>query len=203
MVTVPWTILFAVNYEFEQRMFLFLVRFINLIEQSNNQVEILEPPREEVPHTLHVDNEFLFNFQTTTANFSLFPLLFREEETLVKVVLHLFYITCCMYYSLNSSTFGVNTVSKAFTGHRKTMKFQYANTIDSKHISNMSIAHILEYIYLSCAIFVFAFPYVMSSFMDADQVKKFVFLPLLNYSVYSACGNCYVFVRYYWTYLVA
>ena len=36
MVTVPWTILFAAHYEFEQRMFLFLVRFISLFGQSNN-----------------------------------------------------------------------------------------------------------------------------------------------------------------------
>ena len=154
------------------------------------------------PFTLHVDHDSLFNFQTTTANFSLFPLLFREEETLVKVFLHLFYITCCLYYSLNSSIFGIHTGSKTFMGHRRTMKLQQANTNDSKHISNMSIAQILEYIYLSGAIFVFAFPYVISRFMEADQVKKFAFLPLLNYSVFSACGNCYVIVRYYWTYLV-
>merc|ERR1719412_399930 len=58
MVTIPWTILFVANYEYERRMFVFL---------------------------------------TTIANFSLFPLLFREEETIVKVSLHCFYIVCCVY----------------------------------------------------------------------------------------------------------
>ena len=98
----------------------------------------------------------LFNLQTTTANFSLFPLLFREEELLVKVFLHLFYFTCCAYYSLNAHTFGVNT-SKGLTIHRRTKKSQYTN--DMKQASNMPISHTLEHIYLIGAILVFLLPY--------------------------------------------
>ena len=123
----------------------------------------------------------------------MFPLLFREEESLVKVLLHLFYLICCLYWSFRSANQGhVN---------RKHKKSQPLKISDEKLFCNVSISKLLESLYLFGAILVFSFPYLMTFLMGVERAKRFEFLPLLNYSIYCACGNVYVFVRYYCSYL--
>ena len=139
-------------------------------------------------------------FQTTTANFSLFPLLYREQECLVKIFLHLFYASCCSYILSNSSLEG-QTWTKGPTSHRKVKKSHHSNDLDQR-LSHISIIQALETLYMIGSVAVFLFPYFISIYFDTELVKKYQFLPLLNYSIYCAFGNMYVLTRYYWNFVI-
>lgn len=164
MVTIPWTILFVANYEYERRMFVFL---------------------------------------TTIANFSLFPLLFRDEETLVKVALHCFYITCSVYCQNIVESNCYKSKPKVFTTNRKGKALQHSNTAKEVKVFNLPLVKTLENVYLAGSIAIFIFPYLMEFVMDKTQLKKYTFLPLLNYSIYCALGNIYLFSKYYVEYILS
>ena len=92
-----------------------------------------------------------------------------------------------------------NNKSKGITIlHKKVKKYPHSNDSDVKAFSFMTW---IETVYLFGAVFVFLFPYFMFLFMTDGQKKKYEFLPLINYSIYCACGNMYIFVRYYWNYV--
>jgi len=162
MITIPWTILFVANHEFERRMFVFL---------------------------------------TTLANFSLFPLLFREEETLVKVALHCFYITCCLCCQKKVESLGNKSKPRIFLTNRKGKATQNSIAIKEAQLFHVTVLQAVEYLYLAGSILIFIFPYLMTSIVEKEQVVKYKFLPLMNYSIYCACGNMYLFSKYYLEYI--
>ena len=125
----------------------------------------------------------------------MFPLLFREEETCVKVCLHLFYIACCIHYRGHSWFSGVAS--------RKRHRSKQSNNSDEiRFYSSCCNLKWIEIVYVLNSIIVFAFPYLMHFFVDVKQAEKFEFLPLLLYSVYCSCGNMYAFCMLYRNYLI-
>ena len=147
--------------------------------------------------------ELHFIFQTTIANFSLFPLLFRDEETLVKVALHCFYITCSVYCQNIVESNCYKSKPRVFTTNRKGKTAQHSNTAKEVKVCNLPLVRTLENVYLAGSIAIFIFPYLMEFLMDKTQLKKYTFLPLLNYSIYCALGNMYLFSKYYVEYILS
>ena len=193
MITVPWTILFVANHEFERRMFVFLVSKVRSIPKDGNYFTTLI--------TWSIMHKVYFIFQTTIANLSLFPLLFREEETIIKVSLHGFYIVCCIYCQNRLEFNSHKSKSRVFSNNRKEKAAPVSSSTKEAIFSSLTLVRALENIYLMGSILVFIFPYLMPSLMDRDQAEKFTFLPLLGYSIYCACGNMYLFSKYYWEYI--
>ena len=148
-------------------------------------------------------------FQTTTANFSLFPLLYREQETCVKVFLHLFYTMSCFYYHLNNGVaFGRHALGARRDGsltlkrHKKYAQATKAEGV-SKCYLNISNLTWAETLYLLISVTVFIFPYLLDALIDASLRPKVAFLPLLLYSVYCSCGNMYAFYALYRHYMIS
>ena len=98
---------------------------------------------------------------------------------------------------------GNKSKPRIFLTNRKGKTTQNSVATKEPQFFHVPVLQALEYAYLAGSILIFIFPYVMTSIVEKEQVAKYKFLPLLNYSIYCACGNMYLFSKYYLEYILS
>ena len=106
-------------------------------------------------------------------NFSLFPLLFRVQETLLKVTIWLFHLAVCFYFKNQTS----------IKGKRRRDGLRW-----------------FEQVYLLGLPLIFLFP-TISDLINPVILQKFQFLPLMMYSLYCSVGTVYCYANLYLNYV--
>jgi len=134
---------------------------------------------------------------TTLAHVSIFPLLFRVEETLVKVFLAIFHISVCLYVgSLESPNPGSVKKGRLSSQSKK-------SNIGGVWQNIQKLFGLVQILYLTLgSIVVILFPAIFEFLMGntVGLQEKYQFLPLMAYSVFCAVGNVFIYFSVYFDY---
>jgi len=138
----------------------------------------------------------IFVVLSTMANFSIFPLLFRNQETLVKLFLLLFHLCVCVYFNAQHKS-----VVKRRVGAAATIGGGGGGNGSGDSSNGAHLPKWYEWLYVAGSVGVFAFPYVAGAIWCPSMLHKYEFLPLMLYSVYCTIGNIYAFSTLYLNFL--
>lgn len=115
----------------------------------------------------------LFNIISIVGNYSLFPLLYKEAETLTKILLLVIYSV----YSLKSLELHHKSVAK-INENKPLFAFPSMNTLETLYLSGLAI---VQLIYSFCPLL--------------SVCQRYPFVPLMTTSLYCSLGLIYCFIK--------